>query len=133
MKGEKIGQLSAEKGMDEAAMEGAAGSGGGDGLASGAAHASDLDVLRDNPGAAASRAAPGRHDREAARVKPAQPAGSAVMAASDFRKLAPALFQKVPHPPGGPVNKTQPKAPLPQEGFGMSPLQGRPISFTVNQ
>ena len=60
-------------------MEGAAGGGGGDGLASGAAHASDLDILRDNPGAAASRAAasraaPGRHDREAARSKPAQPA-----------------------------------------------------------
>ena len=30
-------------------MEGAAGGGGGDGLASGAAHASDLDILRDNP------------------------------------------------------------------------------------
>ena len=41
------------------------------------------------------RAAPGRHDREAARAKPAQPAGSAVMAASVLRKLAPALFQKV--------------------------------------
>ena len=37
-------------------MEGAVGGGGGDGLARGAAHASDLDVLRDNPGAAASRA-----------------------------------------------------------------------------
>ena len=46
-----------------------------DGLASGAVRASDLDILRDDPGAAASRAAPGRHDREAVRVKPAQPAG----------------------------------------------------------
>ena len=40
-------------------MEGVAGGGGGDGLASGAAHASNLDILRDNPGASASRAAPG--------------------------------------------------------------------------
>ena len=62
--------------MDEAAMEGAVGGGGGHGLASGAAHASYLDVLRDSPGAAASRAAPGRHDREAARARPARPAGT---------------------------------------------------------
>ena len=51
-------------------MEGVAESGGGDWLASGAVHASDLDILRDNPGAAASLAAPWRHDREAARAKP---------------------------------------------------------------
>ena len=172
-------------------MEGAVGGGGGDGLACSAAHASDLDILRDNPGAAASRAAPGRHDREAACAKPAQPAGSVDMAAKEFRKLAPALFEKLlrfgahsnpsnarsavvgkalqavcicatvhrctlrtrlftvalsetlrapppqaprcsqvvqnqrilvqtrPPRPGGIVNKTQPKAPLPQEGFGM--------------
>ena len=56
LKDESINQFKAEKGMHEAAIEGAVGGGGGDGLASGAAHASDLDVLRDNPGAAASRA-----------------------------------------------------------------------------
>ena len=76
-------------------MEGAVGGGGGHGLASGAVRVSDLDILRDNPGSAASRAAPGRHDREAARAKPAQPAGSAVMAAKELRKLAPALFEKI--------------------------------------
>ena len=74
LKGVIVGQFSAEKGMDEAAMEGAVGGGGGHGLASGAVRVSDLDILRDNPGSAASRAAPGRHDREAARSKPAQPA-----------------------------------------------------------
>ena len=95
LKGAIVGQFSAEKGMDEAAMEGAVGGGGGDGLACSAAHASDLDILRDNPGAAASRAAPGRHDREAACAKPAQPAGSVDMAAKEFRKLAPALFEKL--------------------------------------
>ena len=30
------------------------------------------------------------------------------------------MVQTRTHPPGGPENKTQPKAPLPQEGFGMS-------------
>ena len=95
LKGVIVGQFSAEKGMDEAAMEGAVGGGGGHGLASGAVRVSDLDILRDNPGSAASRAAPGRHDREAARAKPAQPAGSAVMAAKELRKLAPALFEKI--------------------------------------
>ena len=43
-------------------MEGVAGGGGGDGLASGSVRASDLDIFRDNPDAAASRAAPGRVD-----------------------------------------------------------------------
>ena len=181
-------------------MEGAVGGGGGDGLACSAAHASDLDILRDNPGAAASRAAPGRHDREAACAKPAQPAGSVDMAAKEFRKLAPALFEKLlrfgahsnpsnarsavvgkalqavcicatvhrctlrtrlftvalsetlrapppqaprcsqvvqnqrilvqtrPPRPGGIVNKTQPKAPLPQEGFGMNLF----VSFSLS-
>ena len=30
------------------------------------------------------------------------------------------MVQTRSHPPGGPENKTQPKAPLPQEGFGMN-------------
>ena len=55
-------QFTAGKDMDEAAMEGVAGGGGGDGLASGSVRASDLDIFRDNPDAAASRAAPGRVD-----------------------------------------------------------------------
>ena len=43
-------------------MEGVDGGGGGGGLASGAVRASDLNILRHNPDAAASRAAPGRFD-----------------------------------------------------------------------
>ena len=50
-----VDQFTAGKDMDEAAMEGVAGGGGGHGLASGTVRASDLDILRDNPGAAASR------------------------------------------------------------------------------